>query len=72
MSPSTPWGAGEISSIYLAKEIDADRLLLDDYKARRVADQNGVRVLYARNYLTDLRHAFRQLIVEGRTSSNAC
>jgi len=66
-------GAGEVSSILLAKEVGADRLLLDDYKARRVAGEQSIRVLgtiglleafYARGYLTDLSHTFRQLIAE--------
>jgi uncharacterized protein len=66
-------GAGEMSSIWLAHEMKADRLLLDDYKARRVASERGIRVLgtvglleefHGRGYLSDLTEAFRQLILE--------
>lgn len=66
-------GAGELSSIALAHEMKADRLLLDDYKARRVAHEQGIRVLgtiglleafHNRGYLSDLTETFRQLILE--------
>jgi uncharacterized protein len=66
-------GAGEMSSIRLAHDMNADRLLLDDYKARRVAIEQGIRVLgtvglleafHSRGYLSDLTEAFRQLILE--------
>jgi predicted nucleic acid-binding protein len=66
-------GAGEMSSIWLAKQMHADRLLLDDYKARRLAREQGLKVIgtigllelfYSRGYLSELHAAFRQLIAE--------
>ncbi|MFZ3216537.1 MAG: hypothetical protein WA192_10800 [Candidatus Acidiferrales bacterium] len=64
-------GAGELSSILLAKELRADTVLLDDYKARKLAAAEGLLVrgtaglleaFYLRGYLTDLPAAFRQLV----------
>ncbi len=66
-----PLGAGELSAILLAKEIHASTVLLDDYKARRLAKGEGLQVrgsvglletFYLRGDLTDLRAAFRQLL----------
>ena len=63
-------GAGELSTILLAKEIGADTVLLDDHKARRLAANEGLRVrgsvgllesFYVQGHLADLREAFRQL-----------
>lgn len=65
-------GPGEMSTILLAKEIDARPVLLDDYKARKLAKVEGLEILgsvglleafYLRHHLTDLRSAFRQLLV---------
>jgi predicted nucleic acid-binding protein len=64
-------GSGEMSTILLAKELDANLVLLDDYKARKLAKAEGLQILgsvglletfYARGYLPDLRACFRQLI----------
>jgi uncharacterized protein len=64
-------GAGEMSAIVLAKEIGANAVLLDDFRAREVAKAEGLDILgsvglletlYLRNYLTDLRDAFRQML----------
>jgi predicted nucleic acid-binding protein len=64
-------GSGEMSTILLAKEVRANLVLLDDYKARKLAKTEGLEILgsvglleafYARGYLTDLRACFRQLI----------
>jgi predicted nucleic acid-binding protein len=64
-------GVGELSTILLGKELLADAVLLDDYKARRLATAEGLQVLgsvglletfYLRGYLTDLRAAFQQLL----------
>jgi len=64
-------GPGEMSTILLAKEIGADVVLLDDYRARRWAKAEGLAILgsiglleafYRQRYLTDLRHVFRQLL----------
>lgn len=64
-------GAGEMSTILLAKELRANPVLLDDYKARNLAKSEGLEMLgsvglletfYLRGYLTDLRAVFRQLL----------
>jgi predicted nucleic acid-binding protein len=66
-----PLGVGELSTIYLGKELRADLLLLDDYNARKLARAEGLPVrgsvglletFYLRGHLTDLRAAFRQLL----------
>jgi predicted nucleic acid-binding protein len=64
-------GPGEMSTILLAKEINAGPVLLDDYKARKLAKAEGLEILgsvglveafYLRHYLTDLRSIFLQLL----------
>lgn len=64
-------GLGEMSTLLLGKELGANFVLLDDYKARKLAKTEGLQILgsvglleafYARGYLTDLRTCFRQLI----------
>ena len=66
-------GPGEMSTILLAKELGANPVLLDDYRARKLAKAEGLEILgsvglletfYLRRYLTDLRGAFRQLLVQ--------
>lgn len=66
-------GSGEMSTILLAKELGANPVLLDDYKARKLAKAEGLEILgsiglletfYLRRYLTELRGAFRQLLVQ--------
>jgi len=66
-----PLGVGELSTILLAKEIHADTVLLDDYRARTLAKGEGLQVrgsvgvletFYLRGHLPDLRAAFRQLL----------
>jgi predicted nucleic acid-binding protein len=61
----------ELSTILLGKEIHADAVLLDDFRARQLDKQEGIQVrgsvglleaLYRRGYLADLRSAFRQLV----------
>jgi uncharacterized protein len=65
-------GPGEMSTILLAKELGANPVLLDDYRARKLAKAEGLEILgsvglletfYRRRYLTDLRDVFRQLLV---------
>jgi predicted nucleic acid-binding protein len=64
-------GAGELSTILLAREIGATQVLLDDYNARKLARAEGLQVRgsvglletsYLRGHLADLRAAFRQLL----------
>jgi len=64
-------GAGELSTILLGKQIQADALLLDDYNARKLARAEGFQVrgsvglletFYLAGHLADLRAAFRQLL----------
>ena len=59
-----------MSTILLAKELGANPVLLDDYRARKLAKAESLEILgsvglletfYLRWYLTDLRSAFRQL-----------
>lgn len=66
-------GVGELSTILLGKELHASAVLLDDYKARKLAKAEGLQVrgsvglletLYLRGYLTDLRATFRQLLTD--------
>ena len=64
-------GPGEMSTIFLAKELGANPVLLDDYRARKLAKAEGLEILgsvglleifYTRHYLIDLGSAFRQLL----------
>src|SRR5262249_32978150 len=64
-------GPGEMSTILLAKELGANPVLLDDYKARKVAKAEGLGILgsiglletfYLRRYFTDLRSVFQELV----------
>lgn len=64
-------GTGELSTIVFAKQIKADAALLDDYKARALAESEGLSVrgtvgilenLYRLRHLPDLREAFRELL----------
>jgi predicted nucleic acid-binding protein len=67
-------GAGELSTILLAKEIEADMALIDERGARLLAESEGVHVLgtvgmlelgYRRGEVTDLRLAYQTMIAEG-------
>ncbi len=60
-----------MSTILLGKELGASPLLIDDYRARKLAQAEGLEILgsvglletfYLRRYLTDLRSVFRQLL----------
>jgi predicted nucleic acid-binding protein len=64
-------GVGDLSTILLGKEIQANALLLGDYNARKLARAEGFQVrgsvgllesFYLGGHLTDLRAAFRQLL----------
>jgi predicted nucleic acid-binding protein len=65
-------GPGEMSTILLAKELSANPVLLDDYRARQLAKAVGLELMgsvglleafYHRRYLTDLRSVFQQLLL---------
>jgi predicted nucleic acid-binding protein len=65
-------GPGEMSTLVLAKELRANPVLLDDYRARKLAKAEGLEILgsvglletfYLRRYLTDLWSAFQQLLL---------
>jgi predicted nucleic acid-binding protein len=67
----TGLGAGEVSAVFLARELPADLLLIDDWTARRYAQADGLPIvgcigileeLYEQGELGDLRTAYRQLI----------
>ena len=60
-----------MSTILLGKELGASPLLIDDYRACKLAQAEGLEILgsvglleafYLRRYLTDLRSVFRQLL----------
>jgi predicted nucleic acid-binding protein len=64
-------GAGEISAVILAKELSADLVLIDEWKARRYAQQEGLVVIgcvgilekfHESGHLSDLRGAYRRLV----------
>ena len=64
-------GAGEMSTILLAKELHATGVVLDDYKARKLASTEGLKVVgslgllevsYLKGHLSDLRAVFAQLL----------
>lgn len=64
-------GAGEMSAIALARELSADLILIDEWKARRLAREKGFPVigcvgiledLHEQGELTDLRAAYQRLI----------
>jgi hypothetical protein len=65
-------GAGELSTILLAKELAAEVVLLDDHMARTAARAEALAVqgsvglletFYRRGYLPDLRASFQLLLV---------
>jgi hypothetical protein len=64
-------GLGELSTLILAKEIGAELLLLDDLRARKLAQQKGafvqgtvgiLELCFRRGYLRDLREAYALLM----------
>jgi len=70
----TGLGIGETSAIELAKELRADLVLLDDRKARRTAQEEGLNVLgtvgvledaFGLKLLDDLATAYRKLLAAG-------
>lgn len=67
-------GAGELSIIMLGRELKADVLLIDDMKARNLAQEEGLAVLgcvgvlhdaFGLKLVSDLPGAYRQLLAAG-------
>lgn len=67
-------GAGELSTMILAKENSADLILMDDLRARKLAQGNGFKVqgtiaileaCFRKGYFPDLRQAYNQLLSKG-------
>jgi uncharacterized protein len=67
----TRLGAGEISAIFLAKELSADLTLMDEWKGRRLAIKEGLAVagcvgileeLFRRGHISDLRQVYGELL----------
>ena len=67
----TGLGAGEIGAIFLAKELAADLTLMDEWKGRRRAVEEGLAVvgcvgileeLYRRREIQDLRQIYQDLL----------
>ena len=67
----TGLGRGEISAIFLAKELSADLVLMEERRARRYAQAEGLAVvgcvgilesLFEHGYVKDLREIYQRLI----------
>ena len=67
-------GAGERATLFLAMNLNADLILLDDWKARQVAKNEGLSVIGCvgileagarRGLVPDLRQAYADLLREG-------
>jgi predicted nucleic acid-binding protein len=67
-------GIGELSAIMLGLELKADLVLIDDMKARKAAQEQGLAVLgcvgvfeqaFTSHLLSDLPQAYRQLLASG-------
>ncbi len=67
-------GIGELSVIMLGQELKADVLLIDDMKARKLAQEEGLAVLgcvgvlhdaFGLKLVSDLPEAYRQLLASG-------
>ncbi|MFN0172570.1 MAG: DUF3368 domain-containing protein [Bryobacteraceae bacterium] len=70
----TGLGAGESAAIFLAKSMRADLVLLDEWKARRIAKDAGLSILgclgvlesgFRRGLVTDLRSTYVDLLRQG-------
>lgn len=73
-------GPGEMSTIVLAKELGANPVLLDDYRARKLAKAEGLEILgivglletfYLRRYLTDLSECLSATLAPQRLYRSA-
>lgn len=70
----TGLGAGELSAILLAKQVNVDVVLLDDLEARKLARAEGQHVVgtvgileaaFGAGHVADLREAYGQLLMSG-------
>jgi predicted nucleic acid-binding protein len=70
----TRLGRGELSAVVLAKELSADLVLIDERRARRYAQMEGLPVigcvgilkdLYEQEILRDLKSAYQRLVHHG-------
>jgi predicted nucleic acid-binding protein len=73
-------GIGELSVIILGQELKADVLLMDDMKARKLAQEEGLQVLgcvgvlndaFGLKLVSDLPEAYRQLLGLGAEVAQA-
>jgi uncharacterized protein len=64
-------GAGEVSAVFLAKELHAEITLMDEWKGRRLASEEGLAVvgciaileeLYRRGEIKDLRESYQEIL----------
>jgi predicted nucleic acid-binding protein len=69
----TGLGAGEVSAVLLAKELTADLILMDEWKGRKLAIEEGLAVagcvaileeLYRRGHVEDLRRIYQDLLLQ--------
>lgn len=69
--PPSALGAGEISAVLLARQLEASVVLMDEVKGRRFAVANGIRVagsvglleeLLRRDLISNLRDTYRELL----------
>jgi len=67
-------GAGEVSTVLLAKQLSANLSLIDERRARTLAVRQGLAIAgslavlehgYRKKYLKDLREVYAQLIICG-------
>lgn len=67
-------GAGEVAAVQLARELNADVILIDEAKARRYASESGDFILFGcvgilemlckKRLIADLRETYRLLIAQ--------
>jgi uncharacterized protein len=67
-------GAGEVSAVILAKQLRADLVLMDEWKGRKLAVEEGLQVvgcigileqLHVKGILPDLKLTYSKLLEEG-------
>lgn len=70
LATKTGLGAGEISAVFLAKQLDADLTLMGEWNGRRLAVGEGIAVvgcigileeLYRRAEIANLRQTYQEL-----------